>query len=128
MAAHLASRPSATAAGPSPAPADAGGGNTWWEQAIALTPHLVAAGTAPEPARLVSLVFGACPPERAGELGTRVRTALGAPPPSAGHHRTGAPADDPQQFAALVVIDLPHPHLSRHDLEHSGRGPVGCGR
>lgn len=71
------------AAGPSPATAGAGDGNTWWEQAIALTPRLVAAGAAPEPARLASLVFGACPPERAGELGTRVRTAFGAPPPSA---------------------------------------------
>ncbi|MFE0857287.1 hypothetical protein [Streptomyces mutabilis] len=84
MAAHLAARPPAPEAGSSPAPAGAEGGagevNEWWEQALALTPRLVAAGTAPEPARLAALVFGACPPERAGELETRVRTALGAPP------------------------------------------------
>ncbi|MFC8949521.1 hypothetical protein [Streptomyces rochei] len=87
MAAHLAARPPAPAAGSSLAPAGAEGGagkvNEWWEQAIALTPSLVAAGAAPEPARLAALVFGACPPERAGELETRVRTALGAPPSAA---------------------------------------------
>ncbi|WP_235787257.1 hypothetical protein [Streptomyces mutabilis] len=87
MAAHLAARPPAPAAGSSPAPAgaedDAGEVNEWWEQAIELTPRLVAAKAAPEPARLAALVFGACPPEHAGELETRVRTVLGAPPTAA---------------------------------------------
>ncbi|MFE9620412.1 hypothetical protein [Streptomyces sp. NPDC006384] len=89
MAAHLAARPPtpAAAAGPSPVPAGAGDGagdaNEWWEQALALTPRMVAAEAAPEPAHLVTLAFGACPPERAGELETRVRTALGAPPAAA---------------------------------------------
>lgn len=69
-------RPSALETGPA-------GANEWWEQAIALIPRLVAAGAAPEPVRLAGLVLGACPPERAGEVATRVRTALGAPPPAA---------------------------------------------
>ncbi|MEU4077727.1 hypothetical protein [Streptomyces venezuelae] len=83
MAAHLAARPPTPAAGSSPAPAGAEEVNEWWEQATELTPRLVAAGAAPEPARLAALVFAACPPERAGELETRVGTALGAPPPAA---------------------------------------------
>nr|WP_181411994.1 hypothetical protein [Streptomyces sp. F12] len=83
LAAHLAARPPAPAAGSSPAPAGAADVDVWWEQALALTPRLVAAQAAPEPARLVSLVLGACPPGHAGELETRVRTALGAPPAAA---------------------------------------------
>jgi hypothetical protein len=83
LAARLAARPPAPAAGPFPAPAGAADVDAWWEQALALTPRLVAAQAAPEPARLVFLVFGACPPERAGELETQVRTALGAPPSAA---------------------------------------------
>ncbi|MBQ0891115.1 hypothetical protein KBZ94_40445 [Streptomyces sp. RM72] len=87
MAAHLAARPPTPAAGSSSASAGAGDGagevNEWWEQAIELIPRLVAAGAAPEPARLAAVVFGACPPERAGELETRVGTALGAPPAAA---------------------------------------------
>ncbi|MGC4987027.1 hypothetical protein ACLQ18_41615 [Streptomyces sp. DT193] len=43
----------------------------------------MAAGPAPEPARLVDLVFTSCPPERVGQLEAQVRTALGAPPPAA---------------------------------------------
>ncbi|MFC8704902.1 hypothetical protein ACFUIV_22325 [Streptomyces anulatus] len=82
MAAHLAARPPAPApVGQIPAPA--GVVNEWWERAVDLTERLVAVRPAPEPARLVDLVFSTCPPGRAGELETRVRTALGAPPPAA---------------------------------------------
>ncbi|MFF4933424.1 hypothetical protein ACFY2H_31715 [Streptomyces griseofuscus] len=81
VAAHLAARPPAPA-GQSPTPA-AGDVNEWWERALELTARLVAAGPGPEPARLVDLVFRTCPPGRAGELETRVRAALGAPPPAA---------------------------------------------
>ncbi|MEU5137021.1 hypothetical protein [Streptomyces californicus] len=41
--------------------------------------RLMALRPAPEPARLVDLVFSTCPPGCAGELERRVRTALGAP-------------------------------------------------
>ncbi len=79
MAAHLAARPPAPApAGQTPVPAEVV--NEWWERAIELTERLVAARPAPEPARLVDLVFSTSPPKRAGELETRVRTALGWPP------------------------------------------------
>ncbi|MFE2046382.1 hypothetical protein ACFXAZ_36770 [Streptomyces sp. NPDC059477] len=74
MAAHLAAR--------SPA-ADGLDGTQWWERAVALTVRLVTAAPAPEPARLVGLVFRNCPPGRAGQLETQVRTAPGAPPPAA---------------------------------------------
>lgn len=78
IAAHLAARPPVPApAGQIPAPAEAV--NEWWERAIELTERLVAVRPAPEPARLVDLVFSTCPPGRAGELERRVRTALGAP-------------------------------------------------
>ncbi|MFE6274093.1 hypothetical protein ACFVQ9_35490 [Streptomyces goshikiensis] len=80
LAAHLAARPhTPPGAGQDD---DAGEGKAWWERAIALTPRLVAAGPAPEPARLVHLLFSTCPPEHAGELEQQVRTALGAPPPA----------------------------------------------
>ncbi len=36
---------------------------------------------------------------------------LRAPP---GHHRTAVPAHDPHQLAALIIIDLPHPHTLGH--------------
>ncbi len=79
MAAHLAARPPAPAtAGLAPAPAEVV--NEWWERAIELTERLVALRPAPEPARLVDLVLGTCPPGHARELETRVRTALGGPP------------------------------------------------
>ncbi|MFJ6438710.1 hypothetical protein [Streptomyces sp. NPDC091416] len=77
IAAHLAARPPAPD-GQTPAPAEVV--NEWWERAIELTERLVAVRPAPEPARLVDLVFSTCPPKRAGEWETRVRTALGAPP------------------------------------------------
>ncbi|MGC5400718.1 hypothetical protein ACPXCP_33855 [Streptomyces sp. DT20] len=82
VAAHLAARPPA----PAPVgqtPALAGVVNEWWDRAVDLTERLVAARPAPEPARLVDLVLSTCPPGRAGELETRVRTALGDPPPAA---------------------------------------------
>ncbi|MGH3156756.1 MAG: hypothetical protein ACRDNF_09310, partial [Streptosporangiaceae bacterium] len=41
------------------------------------------------------------------------------PPP--GHHRTTAPAHDPYQPPALVIIDLAHAHTFSHTL--SLRGP-----
>ncbi|MDQ0936393.1 hypothetical protein QFZ49_006368 [Streptomyces turgidiscabies] len=34
--------------------------------------------------------------------------------PSPGHHRPGAPADDPQQPLPLIVIDLSHPASFSH--------------
>ncbi|MDP9616413.1 hypothetical protein ACFV4E_15710 [Streptomyces hygroscopicus] len=73
-AVHLVARPPAQ-------PPAAGGldGQEWWERAVELTAHLVAA----EPARLVVLVFSGCPPEYAGQLQAQVRTALGTPPPAA---------------------------------------------
>ncbi|MFF6829961.1 hypothetical protein [Streptomyces longwoodensis] len=79
VAAHLAARPPAQL----PAPAGDLDGQPWWEQALALVPRLLAAEPAPEPARLVALVFGACPPEHAAQLQTQVRAALGTPPPAA---------------------------------------------
>jgi hypothetical protein len=79
VAVHLAARPPVQ----SPASACDVDVQEWWEQAIVLTPRLMAARPAPEPARLVGLVFDGCPPERAGELETQVRTALGTPPPAA---------------------------------------------
>lgn len=82
MAAHLAARPAAPAAA-AQSPAPAGDVNEWWERAVELTARLVTAGPAPEPARLVDLVFRTCPPGRAGELERRVRAALGVPPPAA---------------------------------------------
>jgi len=36
---------------------------------------------------------------------------LGPPP---GHHRPGAPADNPQQPPALVIVDLPDLHSFSH--------------
>lgn len=87
MAAHLAARPPTPAAGsfPAPASADDGAGdvNQWWAQAFTLTTRLMASEATSEPARLVGLVFDACPPELTGELETRVRTTLGVPPPAA---------------------------------------------
>ncbi|WP_020684239.1 hypothetical protein [Streptomyces prunicolor] len=74
MAAHLAHRPPA---------ADALDGQEWWQEALALVPQALAAGPAPEPARLVELLLAACPPEHTAQLETDVRTALGTPPPAA---------------------------------------------
>jgi hypothetical protein len=34
------------------------------------------------------------------------------PPP--GHHRPGAPADDPHQPLSLVIVDLTHPQAFSH--------------
>lgn len=79
VAAHLAARLPAQL----PAPAGDLDGQQWWEQALALVPRLLAAEPAPKPARLVALVFGACPPEHAAQLETQVRTALGTPPQAA---------------------------------------------
>jgi hypothetical protein len=52
---------------------------------------------------------------------------LGPPP---GHHRPGAPADDPQQPSALVVIDLTHVYsiCHPHRLMAVGRPGPGPGR
>ncbi|WP_411101066.1 hypothetical protein [Streptomyces sp. x-45] len=77
LAAHLAARPPADCA----AAADGLGGQEWWDQAVVLVVRLVADRPAPETARLVDLVLGACPPERAAQLEADVRTALGTPPP-----------------------------------------------
>lgn len=79
--AHLAAHSPAPA--PYRASAGAGYGNEWWEQAIALTPRRVVAEADAEGASLVGLVFMSCPSEHAGHLETRVRTAVGAPPPAA---------------------------------------------
>ncbi|MFE6157249.1 hypothetical protein, partial [Streptomyces sp. NPDC057889] len=79
LAAHLAGRPPAGSA----APADGSAEQEWWEQASALVPLLLAGEPAPEPARLVELVLGSCPPERAAQLEANVRTALGTAPPAA---------------------------------------------
>ncbi|MGW6958793.1 hypothetical protein [Streptomyces chartreusis] len=75
LAAHLPARPDACADGP--------GGQEWWEHASKLTVRLVAEDPAPESARLVDLVLSTCPPERAAQLETDVRTALGTPPSAA---------------------------------------------
>ncbi|MET8582215.1 hypothetical protein ABZX39_15190 [Streptomyces collinus] len=77
LAAHLAVRPPADCA----ASADGLDGQEWWDQALVLAVRLVADEPAPETARLVGLVLGACPPERAAQLEADVRTALGTPPP-----------------------------------------------
>ncbi|MGY5124336.1 hypothetical protein [Streptomyces nigrescens] len=77
LAAHLAARPPADCA----APADGLDGQEWWDQAVVLAVRQVADEPAPETARLVDLVLGACPPERAAQLEADVRTALGTPPP-----------------------------------------------
>jgi hypothetical protein len=34
--------------------------------------------------------------------------------PAPGHHRAGAPADDPQQSLPLVVTELPYSHTINH--------------
>ncbi|MEU2619699.1 hypothetical protein ABZ642_16470 [Streptomyces sp. NPDC007157] len=79
LAAHLAARPAAG----SPAHDGDLAGREWWEQAAGLVPGLVAAEPAPEPARLVALVFDACPRERVAQLEADVRAALGTPPSAA---------------------------------------------
>ncbi|MBW8797851.1 MAG: hypothetical protein JF597_30975 [Streptomyces sp.] len=73
LAAHLAGRP----------PAGGSAGQEWWEQAVVLVPRLLAAEPAPEPARLLDLVLGTCPPEHAVQLEADVRTALGTAPSAA---------------------------------------------
>ncbi|MGQ4364257.1 hypothetical protein [Streptomyces sp. SAS_272] len=75
LAAHLADRPPADSVVPAGLAEQ-----KWWEQTSALVPLLLAGKPAPEPARLVDLVLGNCPPERAAQLETDVRTALGTPP------------------------------------------------
>ena len=49
------------------------------------------------------------------------------PPP--GHHRPAAPADDPHQPLALVIIDLTHPHTLGHrsSLRGSAAHPAATG-
>ncbi len=79
LATHLAGRPPADCA----VPADGLDRQEWWEQAVLLAARLVADEPAPETARLVDLVLGTCPPERAAQLEADVRTALGTPPPAA---------------------------------------------
>ncbi|WP_279617143.1 hypothetical protein [Streptomyces regalis] len=73
LAAHLAARP----------PAGGLAEQEWWEQAVVLVPRLLAAEPAPEPARLLDLVLGTCPPERAVQLEADVRIALGTAPSAA---------------------------------------------
>ncbi|MEV7889902.1 hypothetical protein ACWD3I_24930 [Streptomyces sp. NPDC002817] len=79
LAAHLAARP------PAAGPAVSGGvaETEWWDQAVVLVVRLVAGEPGPEAARLVELVLGSCPPERAGQLEADVRTALGPVPTAA---------------------------------------------
>lgn len=45
------------------------------------------------------------------------------PPP--GHHRTGSPADNPQQPPALAVIDLPDTHVLSHTTGLTGHVTTG---
>ncbi|MGW3600912.1 hypothetical protein [Streptomyces sp. NPDC005167] len=79
LAAHLAACPSARPV----APADGLAEQEWWTHASVLTVRLVADDPAPESARFVELVLATYPPERAAQLETDVRTALGTPPPAA---------------------------------------------
>ncbi|MEV7374644.1 hypothetical protein AB0O51_27655 [Streptomyces sp. NPDC090301] len=78
QAAHLAARPPALdspAAAPEPDPALQ---FEWEARAHALVPRLLAGRPAPEPARLVDIVWRTCPPTPA--LQEAARAALGTPP------------------------------------------------
>jgi hypothetical protein len=60
---------------------------------------------------------------RYGHALDRQQHHLRAPP---GHHRSGAPTDDPQQSPAFVVVDLTDSYAFSHAVHHGGSVPSGA--
>ncbi len=91
-------------------------------------PSALVLGTERVEAAGVEIVDHVVDPVRAGERHLRdlrhghapdgQQHRLGPPP---GHHRTGAPTDDPEKRSVLVVADLTHLHVFSHVIILTGR-------